>query len=180
MPWGIVLDCGSSGTRAHIFSWQDEASTISEFFPTSKEDEDLLRLKPGISSFATNPEGVREYITPLLEQVTRWVPREEQTATQLRAFATAGMRLLDAPVQEAIWAVLRDQFGKCPFAFESVDAATISGNYEGLFGWLAAREVLAPSGPSFGMLDLGGASTQIAFAPETGMILEDAYRVSVE
>ena len=175
--WGVVLDCGSSGTRAHIFRWQDPSATVSEFFPPTKDDEDLLKLSPGISSFAAHPAGVRAYIAPLLQHVERWVPRERRASTQLRAFATAGMRLLTSAQQEAIWGELRSAFAATPFAFKAVDAVTISGNFEGLFGWLAAREVFGPGEAHFGMLDLGGASTQIAVAPPSSMILEDAYRV---
>lgn len=181
MPWGVVLDCGSSGTRLHVFNWREAGGRLSEVAPG---DAQSMKLEPGISSFVANPAALSAYIDPLLQEALRLVPSGAHASTSLRAYATAGMRLLTVEQQSRIWSVLRDRFDASPFAFKRADAATISGNSEGLFGWIAAHEIAvsaaAPRGaPShFGMLDLGGASTQVAFAPVGGSIMEDAYRVS--
>ena len=66
MRWGVVLDCGSSGTRVHLYNWDHDVGleSLAEFTPTRKEDQDLLidNIK-GISSFADVPAGVAPYIT---------------------------------------------------------------------------------------------------------------------
>ena len=99
----------------------------------------------------------------------RWnlsVPESARATTRLLAQATAGMRLLTPAQQEPIWASLRSRLSGSPFSFVDADAWTISGNYEGLYGFLAASYLAkVPFGSAFGYLDLGGASTQIAFVP---------------
>ena len=175
--WGIVLDCGSSGTRLHMYFWDDPRGPVREHRP----DNATLDIEPGISSFAATPDQLGRYIQPLLDTAARAVPEEAQSTTRLLAQATAGMRLLTAAQQERIWAALSSRFRDTPFLFVDGDALTISGNYEGLYGWMAASylaNVRYGSG-AFGYLDLGGASTQIAFVPDgaSPSLLQDAYRV---
>ena len=54
--YGIVLDCGSTGTRVNIFYWEDPGGAVSQFTPTDELDEAALKASPGISSFSENPE----------------------------------------------------------------------------------------------------------------------------
>ena len=186
MRWGVVLDCGSSGTRVHIYNWDHDVGleSLAEFTPTKKEDQDLLidNIK-GISSFADVPAGVAPYITSLLDQAARWVPSAKQSTTRVHAYATAGMRLLTEARQQPIWQNIDDAMLASGFRYEVGDSATIGGEYEGIFNYLALRHILrsAPAGtpPILGGLDLGGASTQITFAPSSGVILNDAYRLVV-
>ena len=186
MRWGVVLDCGSSGTRVHLYNWDHDVGleSLAEFTPTRKEDQDLLidNIK-GISSFADVPAGVAPYITSLLDQAARWVPSAKQSTTRVHAYATAGMRLLTEARQQPIWQNIDDAMLASGFRYEVGDSATIGGEYEGIFNYLALRHILrsAPAGtpPILGGLDLCGASTQITFAPSSGVILNDAYRLVV-
>lgn len=179
VEWGIVMDCGSSGTRVHYYNW-DDAGSITEV--TDKGGESPLKVEPGISSFAGDEGAIAAYLQPLLAQAASWVPVALQPSTKMRLLATAGMRLLSADEQALLWAAVRSAASATAFDFEAADAATIGGNYEGLFGWLAVQELVGgatavpPEG--VGWLDLGGASTQIAFAPADGVVMEDAYYVS--
>jgi len=212
--YGVIFDCGSSGTRAHVFNWSlaDPIVSISEL-PNG------LKVEPGISQYGigqgcqaegdANADGVcdlvevdddhpackdhahpcpsapssccltiDEYIAPLLENVTKAVPKTERGKTTLRMHATAGMRLLSAPSQAAIWKQLAEAAESTQFKFDrEQDAYTLAGNYEGLFGWLAAQQVNGWKLPQKGWLDLGGASTQIAFAPDDGVITENGIDV---
>jgi len=169
------MDCGSTGTRVHLFR-TDANGKVSEFSPPSDEDAKLLEVEPGISSFAEHPEDAQAYMATLLAEAARWVPVAAQSQTRVHALATAGMRLLSAAVQAPVWAAIESALKASPFAYTSGDAYTISGNFEGLFNWLAIKYILSNAPPGLGGLDLGGASMQIAFAqPEGGSILEDAY-----
>merc|ERR1712087_256244 len=88
------------------------------------------------------------------------------------------MRLLDSSMQAAIWKRLSQAAtSKSKLAFDRADAYTLGGNYEGLFGWLTVQQANKWKETTQGWMDLGGASTQIAFEPPDGVILEDAYRV---
>lgn len=129
---GIVFDCGSSGTRAHYFTWDSSAPDQLEEVPAPNGS---LKVAPGISAFAvgqgcdesgdSNHDGVcdqllvntthpacpsntacnltiDQYIQPLLDQATDQVPETLRAATKLRMQATAGMRLLDSTKQAAL------------------------------------------------------------------------------
>ena len=178
--YAIIFDCGSSGTRLHIYTVAADGGSLSELPPPK-----AFKKTPGISTFADDPQAVRAYIRPLLELAAANVPAAQQAETRLVAQATAGMRLLSPAQQEAIWSALSLEFASTAFSFDASDASTISGNYEGLYGWLAASALDSAAvafGSPFGYLDLGGASTQIAFVPtasagEPPTILQDAYRV---
>jgi len=184
VSWGIVMDCGSTGTRVRLYSWP-ASGEVSEFEPDDPDDQAALETTPGISSFASSPDGVADYLRPLLVQAARWVPAAAQASTRVRALATAGMRLLSEQEQAPIWAAAAAVIQAAPFS-DDVAARTISGEYEGLFNWLSIRYILsrhprADLGDDalFGGLDLGGASTQITFVPSSGVILQDAYRVTI-
>lgn len=179
--WGLLFDCGSSGTRAHIYHWNGlDGTSLSEFIPASPHDANLLQVRPGISSFASTPLAVVPYLESLLVQTKRWVPVAAWHETRIRAFATAGMRLLTAAEQWPLWDAAAASLAESGFLFDG-DAATISGNYEALWFWMATRFILEQAGgtpPLLGALDLGGASTQISFLPASGVITQDAYMVT--
>ena len=67
-----------------------------------------------------------------------------------------------------------------PFLHEDGEAFTLSGNYEALFALteIDALKGFAPS-DTRGVMDLGGASTQLVFRPEGAnpTITQDAYRM---
>ena len=89
------------------------------------------RIRPGLSSFGAQPEGAAEYLQPLFEFGRRHVPARWHTQTGLHILATAGMRLLDAASQRAIWASIERAANLGPFAL--VEARVISGAEEGAF-----------------------------------------------
>jgi len=186
--WGIILDCGSSGTRLRIYTWTDTEPIfghgVKQFTPPKSQDEELLETSLGISSFAPNPQDVKPYIKTLFEQALRWIPSPKVSATRVRALATAGMRLLSDMEQKPIWLAIEEAISETNFAYTAGDSQTISGEYEGIFGWLSVNYILEQIGERsprsfYGQLDLGGASTQITFPPVSKVILAQAYRVLV-
>lgn len=134
----------------------------------------------GLSSFAENPEGVAAYLAPLLEHARSQVPPSLQPGTPLFLLATAGMRLL-TPKQQADVLQETCTFLKFHSNFKIDDPSSvgpcgssvriITGEEEGLFGWIAVNYLMdgfasSSSKPTtYGFLDMGGASTQIAFEP---------------
>ncbi|CAL1705473.1 unnamed protein product [Somion occarium] len=191
-PWlasrrfGIVIDAGSSGSRLQIYSWRDprtvryeQAERTLNSLPTVDKgvregEEWVTKVEP------ENPEGVSSYLAPLLEHARTQIPPSLQPETPLFLLATAGMRLL-APTQQA--RVLKET---CDFLkFHShfrIDGPSvagpcgnsvriITGEEEGLFGWIAVNYLMdgfastSDQPTTYGFLDMGGASTQIAFEP---------------
>ena len=140
----------------------------------------MLETRQGISSFGEDPNGVAGHLSPLLTHARDVIPPSLHSETQIFLLATAGMRLLP---QEQQTAVLE---AACNFIkFHShfrVDKPSstgpcgssvriITGEEEGLFGWIAVNYLMdeftrrAHERTTFGFLDMGGASTQIAFEP---------------
>ncbi|CAG8569963.1 13481_t:CDS:2, partial [Racocetra fulgida] len=184
-----VIDAGSSGSRIQIYSWKEH-----DFVRRGKDPKDLhilptiergdefgvkwqkkanIRINStGISSFALNPTQVGEkHLKELIDFALEVVPPDEVSNTPIYLLATAGMRLL--PPQQ--------------------QAAILQSEKEGLYGWVAVNYLMGgfekdkgehkvinslqlnqsydndPSSTkhltTFGFLDMGGASTQIAFEP---------------
>lgn len=118
-----------------------------------------------------------EYLQPLLQFALDTIPAESIQDTPLFLLATAGVRLLKPTEQK----VLLEQI--CAYTKEhtrfllpdcNLHVQVITGETEGLYGWIAANYLLGGfdntidhgSGHhTYGFLDMGGASAQIAFAP---------------
>lgn len=126
------------------------------------------------------------HLAPLLNHARQHIPPSQESNTPIFLLATAGMRLLPLESQKALQKeacyFLRhhshfrldepNETGPCG---DSV--RVISGEEEGVFGWIAVNYLMggfvgspltesAHDGKTFGFLDMGGASAQIAFEPE--------------
>ncbi|KAE8146529.1 nucleoside phosphatase family-domain-containing protein, partial [Aspergillus avenaceus] len=188
--YGVVLDAGSSGTRVHIYRWLDSAIARKEgdskdlkSLPEIKTKPDWTKkIHPGVSSFASRPEDVGpQHLAELLEHAQRIVPEDAIKDTPIFLLATAGMRLLPDTERN----LLLDQI--CSYARANTDfllpdcgvhIQVIPGVTEGLYGWVAANYLLGSfefpgkhdhgkGHHTYGFLDMGGASAQIAFAPNS-------------
>ncbi|KAL4802385.1 nucleoside phosphatase family-domain-containing protein [Aspergillus unguis] len=186
--YGIVLDAGSSGTRVHVYRWLDNAVARKgsgkhnlKSLPEIKTKSDWVKkIHPGVSTFADRPEEIGpEHLTELLDFAREIVPDDAIKETPIFLLATAGMRLVEDVKQK----LLLDHI--CSFARENYDFSlpdcnvhiqVIPGVTEGLYGWVATNYLLGSfDSPdehehgkdhhTYGFLDMGGASAQIAFAP---------------
>ncbi|KAL4931642.1 putative nucleoside diphosphatase (Ynd1) [Aspergillus undulatus] len=186
--YGIVLDAGSSGTRVHVYRWLDNAVARKESdkhnlksLPEIKTKSSWVKkIHPGVSTFADRPEEIGpEHLAELLEFAREIVPEDAIKETPIFLLATAGMRLVEDVKQK----LLLDQI--CSYARANYDFAlpdcnvhiqVIPGVTEGLYGWVATNYLLGSfDSPgehdhgkghhTYGFLDMGGASAQIAFAP---------------
>lgn len=82
--------------------------------------------------------------------------------------ATAGMRLLDQQSRDQIMINTRAYLASSQFHFEPTDARVISGEEEGIYSYISVnqeRNTLLDEIDAVGVLDLGGSSTQVTFAP---------------
>ncbi|KAJ5629494.1 hypothetical protein N7528_003151 [Penicillium herquei] len=186
--YGVVLDAGSSGTRVHVYRWLRNAAArqkadIDELksLPEIKTKEDWVKkIHPGVSSFANEPETVGpEHLAELLDHAKSIIPEEDAKDTPIFLLATAGMRLLGNLERQ----LLLDQI--CSYARANTDfllpdcgvhIQVIPGVTEGLYGWIATNYLMgtfdSPQAHdhgkghhTYGFLDMGGASAQIAFSP---------------
>lgn len=149
----------------------------------------------GLSALSSDPTAVGNYLKPLVTHAMEEIPPSLHSATPIFVLATAGMRLLTPEDQAAILShtchFLRSYTNfKIDAASEKLgpcgsNVRIITGEEEGLFGWIAVNylvdgftEAASNKGKgkekanedgyprtTYGFLDMGGASTQIAFEP---------------
>lgn len=188
----VIVDCGSTGSRAHVFHYSRRQLEAGRFplivdppltLPTRLAD---FSVKPGISAFINDTDGVARSLAPLLKSAADALllhkPNVDVKHVPVYLGATAGMRELRATdrdeVMQAVRAFLRSH--KNPFAFSrNEQARVLAGEEEGAFGWLALNQLQASISPdpntTFGSLDFGGGSVQIAFVPFETSILEGIF-----
>ncbi|KAJ2078610.1 Golgi apyrase [Coemansia sp. RSA 988] len=136
-----------------------------------------FKTSPGISSFANSAESVGvQHIKPLLDFAQTTVPQQQIAQTPVLLLATAGMRLLE-PSQQQLLLKTACSYARTNYGFSLPDCSNsfqvVSGELEGLYGWVAVNYLLDGFGSqrsnrqplSHGFLDMGGASAQIAFEP---------------
>jgi len=155
----LIIDAGSTGSKLHVF--RNSGSQLDEL--TVKHVE----VKPGLSGYASNLAGAGPALVPLLDEAKRYVPQNAFADTLMWVKATAGVRVLNATVISAVLAAVEEYFSQpenCPFNFQS--AKLLSGEEEASFAFLAVNDLLGNPAKKVGILDLGGASTQVAFEPE--------------
>ncbi|CAF0855109.1 unnamed protein product [Rotaria sp. Silwood1] len=203
--YGIVIDCGSSGSRLYIYIWPEHSGKPNELLQIKQLlDKNgvpvVKKIEPGLSSMAKTPMNATEYLKSLLDFAANTIPSVKHSDTPLYILATAGLRLL-APNQQK--QLLEDLFNDIvrdyKFLIENTHIQVIPGRLEGFYSWIAINYVLgrfqnnntkskivtndksnlnSKGRPTtVGVLDMGGASAQIAFevsnaTPEIGGVEE--------
>ncbi|KAI2641204.1 nucleoside phosphatase family-domain-containing protein [Xylaria nigripes] len=186
--YGVILDAGSSGTRLHIYRWQDPSKVIKQ---TSIEELDRLpslenhytkKIRPGVSTWGDHPADVGpDHLEALVKKAKKKIPKDRHADTPIYLMATAGVRLLPKDQQRTLLSEICNYFRQeSDFSLPDCNShiQVIPGETEGLYGWIAANYLLGgfsnPEGHAhgkghhtYGFLDMGGASAQIAFAPNT-------------
>lgn len=86
-----------------------------------------MKVSPGLSSYAADPENAGQSLVELLEFAKERVPGELWEDTEVRLMATAGLRLLDVAVVERMLESCRKVLWSSGFQFQHDWAAVISG-----------------------------------------------------
>ncbi|KAK0253264.1 hypothetical protein B0A54_11373 [Friedmanniomyces endolithicus] len=186
--YGVILDAGSSGSRVYIYRWLNaaaarahgDAQTLASLPEIKTKKKWNKKVHPGISTFATQPERVGpDHLRDLVDFAREHVPEGEAENTPIFLLATAGMRLLladqSAALLDNVCAYFRQET-KFQLPDCGLHVQVIPGETEGLYGWIAANYLLGgfdepekhdhgKGHHTYGFLDMGGASAQIAFAP---------------
>jgi len=183
-------------------------TTILSSIPhISQNPEHNLKINPGISSYAgKNIKKLwNKHLLKLVKHAEKIVPKKLQHETPIHLLATAGMRLLPLEDQKQILAesckLLQE---KTLFYLPDCEShvSIIDGETEALYGWISLNYLLGtfdsfnhetqellpgqsskslpPQTPSYGFMDMGGASMQIAFSPnltESERHMDDLYHV---
>jgi guanosine-diphosphatase len=166
IQYGIVIDCGSTGSRIHVyrFNYCQETPTL--------EDEVFVHSKPGLSSYSDPIEAAKS-LDFLLEHAIKNVPKSLYGCTPITVQATAGLRMLKGDLGENILKAVENRLlNYYPFPiFQKEGVAIMGGDKEGVFAWITVNYLLGNIGskekkPTAGIMDLGGGSTQIVFEPK--------------
>ncbi|KAL0961470.1 hypothetical protein HGRIS_006414 [Hohenbuehelia grisea] len=180
VQWGLMIDAGSTGSRIHVYKFNNcGASAAYEY-------EIFKQIQPGLSAYAGRPEEAARSLDALMDEAMRTVPASLRKCTPVAVKATAGLRLLGASESQTILKAVRDRLQDAypfPLADHTGDheteasgaVAIMDGRDEGVYAWITANYLLdtirgdSPHGaPTYAVLDLGGASTQIVFEPTFG------------
>lgn len=191
LNYGLVVDCGSSGSRMFVYFWPRHNGNPHDLLDIKQmRDRNsqpvVKKIKPGISTMADTPEHASDYLRPLLSFAAAHVPVKKHRETPLYILCTAGMRLLPERQQLAILAdLVKDLPLEFDFLFSQSQAEVISGKQEGVYAWIGINFVLgrfdhedepdadasldsaAGRRRTVGILDMGGASLQIAYEVPT-------------
>lgn len=159
-----VIDAGSSGSRIALY----ERAVTTGRAPTI-----LFQAKPpvpALSSFASDPTHAGpKGIAPLLTDLSAYLHKHEiaHTEVPVAVLATAGMRLLnesDPQTAARIFASVGETVTAAGFQARRV--GLLSGSDEALDAWIdvnALQGHLAVSHHTTGIVEVGGASAQVAF-----------------
>ncbi|KIW82091.1 hypothetical protein Z517_05118 [Fonsecaea pedrosoi CBS 271.37] len=184
--YGVVLDAGSSGTRIYIYRWLPNSvarldhTSLHSLPELETKDKWTKKVHPGVSTFGDTPDLVGpDHLKPLLDHALEHIPKDAVPDTPIFLLATAGMRLLPDRQQKSLLRNICSYIqSETKFSIPDCDVhvQVISGETEGLYGWTAANYLLGgfdepedhdhgKGHHTYGFLDMGGASAQIAFAP---------------
>ncbi|KAF0288136.1 Ectonucleoside triphosphate diphosphohydrolase 5 [Amphibalanus amphitrite] len=163
--YAVVIDAGSTGTRVLAFAFHHSLLDGS-----LKLDAELFKeVKPGLSSYAKEPEASATSLRELLSAALQFVPAEAVSRTPLVLRATAGLRLLPDHRADALLETARAEAERSGFLTRPDAVRIMSGTDEGLFSWFTVNFLLdrlgGEPGRSVAVFDLGGGSTQVTFAP---------------
>lgn len=168
VQYAIVIDAGSTGSRIHVYKFNNCGPTPALEYETFKA------IQPGLSSFARDPTAAAGSLDPLIAEAIRVVPESLRSCTPIEVKATAGLRLTGAKEAQAILDEVRMRLEtESPFAVDKAEQAIeiMDGKDEGVYAWITANYLLgkigqtAPQAETMAVMDLGGASTQIVFEP---------------
>lgn len=178
----MLVDCGSSGSRAYIYYWpageqMDTNRLIGSIKKVKQADGKIasLQVKPGLTSVRGNPEAASEYTRPFMDFARTHIPAAHRSSSRILFLATAGLRLLSDDLQHRIINDIETDLREDYSDFNDIQARVISGYEEGVYQWFsangAANRLTKPStyrsiggrGAKFAVLEMGGASIQVTF-----------------
>jgi len=173
----IIIDAGSTGSRLHLFQYQAEEKGVPVIKDIFSEN-----VKPGLSSYKDKPKEAGNGLKILLNHVAEQLHNKQINPhdIEVNVLATAGMRLLDPAVQKQIYDNVKETVAA---DFKVGRVETIPGKEEALYGWLDINYLaknFQNHTPTMGSIDMGGASTQIAFVTQETNKADDILSVTLD
>lgn len=166
-----MIDAGSSGSRIHVYRFNNCGST-----PELEHEEFKMTegKNTGLSSYGEDAEGAAKSLDMLMAVAMETVPDKLKGCSPVAVKATAGLRKLGPDLSDRILKAVRTRLeNEYPFPVLSEDKGGVEvmdGKDEGVYAWITANYLLGKIGgpdktPTAAVFDLGGGSTQIVFQP---------------
>ncbi|WP_448215262.1 hypothetical protein [Endozoicomonas sp. 2B-B] len=170
-----VVNAGSTGSRLYIY---EHSSDPANGIPVIKK-KTSSKIKGGVHEESV--DSVNGYLDRLFASVSK------ENINSIYFYSTAGMRVI-RPQKRAALNDKIEKWLKENFLSATIEVATITGRKEGLYAWLALNydnPRIKLQGDTVGVLDLGGASTQIAYEVDkdedfTVKINDNTYKLKSE
>ena len=180
--YAIMVDCGSSGTRVHLYFW-DKTKDIPEIRSPDPQTESNFNIDVKLSSAATNESIISTIGDSIISRCTPLIPFKKISSTDVFIYATAGVRLLPVDVQNSIMTKMYRYIREhSQFRVRQNMVRVITGGEEGYFGWLSVNYLLNKfdeKANSSMSIDMGGASTEVSFELKEGQASENSYIIQV-
>lgn len=192
--YAIIIDSGSSGSRSLVYEYSVDSESNPSGLPKIKQISNK-KTKPGLSTFGRKKKGSydlwNDHFEDLIDNAKKVIPSNLHSSTPIYVQATAGMRLLPTKDRERVLEeTCKILSSKSDFIIEPCKehVEVIDGDIEGLYGWLALNYLTDRLSSNsehhpYGFMDMGGASTQLAFVPSRQDQLDkhsdDMYTISL-
>ncbi|KAE8663167.1 putative apyrase 1 [Hibiscus syriacus] len=163
--YAVIFDAGSSGSRVHVYCFDRNLDLV----PIGSELEIFEQIKPGLSSYANDPQAAADSLISLLEKAESAVPVDLRSKTPVRVGATAGLRALEGNAADRILQAVRDLLkDRSTLKSDANGVRILDGSQEGSYAWVTINYLLGNLGGTYkdtvGIVDLGGGSVQMAYA----------------
>ena len=163
-----VVDAGSSGSRIYLYKTAPDGSfvKITQLF-TSKDVPHELSWYNGSRGADSAPDNAgASGIQPLLSALAAYMDSSGIARDQVSVsvLATAGMRMVDARTADTIYQSVKTTVENNGFPVRQV--GTLSGQKEGIYAWSDVNymlKIFEVNGKTQGIVEIGGASSQVAF-----------------
>ena len=175
-----IIDAGSSGSRLYVYEISQDGKSVTTLC-NKKENLPLSKV-------AVHADSVKAY----LQKITQLYDNQGQTPIDLYVLATAGMRYEPKGNAEKIYGYIKTT-AQSVNKYCIKEATTISGRYEGLCAWIALNYDCKKIGtststlrnpltstPTFGIIEIGGASMQITYTTPDTLTLSKTDSISRE
>ncbi len=184
----VMYDAGSSGTRLYIYEKLGDNWTEHEGPKVSALADPVREIR---GKRWQDADAVTTEVVNALDDIKKDGPLQDNGKPKWEAFdwetqcniasasvyATAGMRIAENENRERsqqLWQMLEQKLQVKIGKSVKVNTRTLSGYEEGLYAWLAVRENATNN--EFGILEMGGASSQITFPCPECDITDDAVK----
>lgn len=167
----VIVDCGSSGSRAKIFTYNYTSERID-----CLEGNKCLSYPIDKGMYKMSKHDAIKYIKPLVTFIDNETDNKNSATSSVHLYATAGMRTINisnqARIMRYIQAYMKDELSR------DVEFRTIDGQEEGINQWRATKVMsgyyykkehgfrLTGTNENLnfdGIIEIGGASLQVTF-----------------